>query len=89
MDERATARKSRRLASRTNRGVGSFNLFPAAVARDIRQAVPVAGSFVGTADAFRDMAGLAGSIETEGLMDEGMSVRLYRNLLHRFICLRF
>jgi transglutaminase-like putative cysteine protease len=40
----------------TNRGVGSFNLIPAAVARDIRQAVPVAGSFVGTADAFRDMA---------------------------------
>jgi transglutaminase-like putative cysteine protease len=40
----------------TNRGVGGFNLIPVAVARNIRQAVPVAGSFVGTADAFRDMA---------------------------------
>lgn len=39
----------------TNRGVGGFNLIPVAVARDIRQAVPVAGSFVGMTDAFRDM----------------------------------
>jgi transglutaminase-like putative cysteine protease len=31
----------------TNRGVGGFNLIPVAVARDIRQAMPVAGSFVG------------------------------------------
>ncbi|MGO9171178.1 MAG: transglutaminase family protein [Rhodomicrobium sp.] len=40
----------------TNRGVGGFNLIPVAVARDIRQAMPVAGSFVGTADAFMGMA---------------------------------
>lgn len=40
----------------TNRGVGGFNLIPVAVARDIRQAVPVAGSFVGMTDAFRDMS---------------------------------
>jgi len=39
----------------TNRGVGGFNLIPVAVARDIRQAVPVAGSFVGMTDAFQDM----------------------------------
>ena len=30
----------------TNRSVGGFNLIPVAVARDIRQAMPVAGSFV-------------------------------------------
>jgi transglutaminase-like putative cysteine protease len=39
----------------TNRGVGGFNLIPVAVARDIRQVIPVAGSFVGTADAFAGM----------------------------------
>ena len=39
----------------TNRGVGGFNLIPVAVARDIRQSVPVAGSFVGTTDAFAGM----------------------------------
>ena len=39
----------------TNRGVGSFNLIPVAVARDIRQAMPVAGSFVGMTDAFLGM----------------------------------
>ena len=32
----------------TNRSVGGFNLIPVAVARDIRQAMPVSGSFVGT-----------------------------------------
>ncbi len=37
----------------TNRSVGGFNLIPVAVARDIRQAMPVAGSFVGTTDAYR------------------------------------
>jgi len=31
----------------TNRTVGDFSLIPVAVARDIRQAVPVSGSFVG------------------------------------------
>jgi transglutaminase-like putative cysteine protease len=36
----------------TNRSVGGLNLIPVAVARDIRQATPVAGSFVGTSNAF-------------------------------------
>ena len=39
----------------TNRSVGGFNLIPVAVARDIRQAMPVAGSFVGMTDAFAGM----------------------------------
>ena len=39
----------------TNRSVGGFNLIPVAVARDIRQAMPVAGSFVGMTDAFMGM----------------------------------
>jgi hypothetical protein len=37
----------------TNRSVGGFNLIPVAVARDIRQVMPVAGSFAGTTDAFQ------------------------------------
>jgi transglutaminase-like putative cysteine protease len=40
----------------TNRSVGGFNLIPVAVARTIRQAMPVAGSFVGTAEAFLGMS---------------------------------
>jgi transglutaminase-like putative cysteine protease len=40
----------------TNRSVGGFNLIPVAVARDIRQAMPVAGSFVGLADALQGMS---------------------------------
>lgn len=39
----------------TNRSVGSFNLIPVAVARDIRRAMPVAGSFVGMTGAFQGM----------------------------------
>ena len=39
----------------THRSVGGFNLIPVAVARDIRQAMPVAGSFVGMTDAFQGM----------------------------------
>ncbi len=39
----------------TNRGVGGFNLIPVAVARDIGQAMPVAGSFVGMTDAYQGM----------------------------------
>lgn len=39
----------------TNRSVGSFNLIPVAVARDIRQVMPVAGGFVGEADSFEGM----------------------------------
>jgi len=40
----------------TNRSVGSANLIPVAVARDIRQAMPLVGSFVGPPDAFLDMS---------------------------------
>ena len=40
----------------TSRSVGSANLIPVAVARDIGEVVPVAGSFVGVADAFREMS---------------------------------
>jgi transglutaminase-like putative cysteine protease len=39
----------------TNRSVGGVNLIPVAVARDIRQIMPVAGSFVGMTDAFQGM----------------------------------
>ncbi len=39
----------------TNRSVGGFNLIPVAVARDIHQAIPVSGSFVGMTDAFQGM----------------------------------
>lgn len=40
----------------TNRSVGGVNLIPVAVARDIRHAMPVAGSFVGATDAFQGMS---------------------------------
>ena len=40
----------------TNRGVGGSNLIPVAVARDIRQAVPVAGSFIGRSDAYESLS---------------------------------
>ena len=40
----------------THRSVGGFNLIPVAVARDIRQAMPVTGNFVGMADALQSMA---------------------------------
>jgi transglutaminase-like putative cysteine protease len=36
----------------TNRNLGGFNLIPVAVVRDIRQATPVSGSFVGMTNAF-------------------------------------
>ncbi len=39
----------------THRSVGGFNLIPVAVVRDIQQAVPVSGNFVGT-DAFAGMS---------------------------------
>ena len=39
----------------TNRSVGGFNLIPVAVARDLRQAMPVSGSFIGMTDAFQSM----------------------------------
>jgi transglutaminase-like putative cysteine protease len=40
----------------TNRSVGGSNLIPVAVVRDIRQAAPVAGSFIGSSDAFAGMS---------------------------------
>lgn len=39
----------------TNRSLGNANLVPVAVVRDIRQAVPVAGSFLGASNAFEGM----------------------------------
>ena len=39
----------------TNRSVGGFNLIPVAVARHIRQTMPVVGNFVGDADSFERM----------------------------------
>ena len=39
----------------TNRSVGGFNLIPVAVARHIRQTMPVSGSFVGDAAAFETL----------------------------------
>jgi transglutaminase-like putative cysteine protease len=39
----------------TNSSVGGANVIPVAVVRDIRQAVPVAGSFVGPSDALIGM----------------------------------
>jgi len=40
----------------TNRTVGDFSVIPVAVARDIKQAVPVSGSFAGAADDFISMS---------------------------------
>lgn len=40
----------------TNRGVGGSNLIPVAVGRNIRQVMPVCGSFVGTQDALLEMS---------------------------------
>jgi transglutaminase-like putative cysteine protease len=40
----------------TNRSLGGFNLVPVAVARDIGQAIPVAGSYAGKPGAFGVMA---------------------------------
>jgi transglutaminase-like putative cysteine protease len=40
----------------TNRAMGGANLIPVAVARDIRQAMPVIGSFTGPSDAFEQMS---------------------------------
>jgi transglutaminase-like putative cysteine protease len=39
----------------TNRSIGGFNLIPVAVARGIRQTIPVSGSFAGDRDAFEGM----------------------------------
>jgi transglutaminase-like putative cysteine protease len=40
----------------TNRSVGGFNLIPVGVARNIQQATPISGSFVGASDAFRGIS---------------------------------
>ncbi len=40
----------------TNRSIGGHNLIPVAVGRDIRQVMPVAGSFVGMTGDFQDMS---------------------------------
>jgi transglutaminase-like putative cysteine protease len=40
----------------TNRGVGGSNLIPVAVARNIRQTMPVSGNFIGAPDAFLGMS---------------------------------
>jgi transglutaminase-like putative cysteine protease len=40
----------------TNRRVGGADLIPVAVARDIRFAMPVTGSYIGGPDAFESMA---------------------------------
>ena len=40
----------------TSRSVGGANLIPVAVGRDMAQIIPVAGSFIGVADAFQDMS---------------------------------
>jgi transglutaminase-like putative cysteine protease len=48
----------------TNRSVGGFNLIPVAVAREIRQAMPVSGSFIGLTDAFLGM-GVEVSVTSE------------------------
>jgi transglutaminase-like putative cysteine protease len=40
----------------TNRSVGGANLIPVAVARDIRQIMPVTGSFIGPANALLEMS---------------------------------
>ncbi len=50
----------------TNQSVGGANLIPVAVARDIRQATPVAGSFNGMTDAFQ---GLSVSVRVTSVPD--------------------
>ena len=49
----------------TNRSVGGFNLIPVAVGRDIRQTIPVSGSFVGDQEAFKKMS-LRVQVEASG-----------------------
>jgi transglutaminase-like putative cysteine protease len=40
----------------TNRSIGGANLIPVAVGRDIRLTMPMAGSFIGSTDAFQGMS---------------------------------
>ena len=54
----------------TNRTVGGFNLIPVAVARDIRQTIPVSGSFIGDRRAFREMS-VGVQIALSGLSPRG------------------
>ncbi len=39
----------------SHRKVGKFNLIPTAVGRDMRQVMPVTGSFIGMSDAYQGM----------------------------------
>ncbi len=48
----------------TNRSIGGCNLIPVAVARDIRLAMPVSGSFIGATDSFIGM-----SVEVDVTLD--------------------
>jgi transglutaminase-like putative cysteine protease len=54
----------------TNRSVGGFNLIPVAVGRDMRQVMPVVGSFVGATDAFAGMS-VEVLVTSSTLGDEG------------------
>ncbi|MCB8837970.1 transglutaminase family protein [Aurantimonas sp. VKM B-3413] len=54
----------------TNRSVGGFNLIPVAVARDIRQIMPISGSFVGNSDAFAGMTVEVGVTNETGRLFE-------------------
>lgn len=61
----------------TNRSVGGYNLIPLAMARHIRQTMPVTGSFVGSRDALVEMdvrvsvASLESSSDTRACSDPG------------------
>jgi transglutaminase-like putative cysteine protease len=52
----------------TNRKVGGANLIPVAVARDIKQAVPVSGNFVGATDDFLGMTVAASVSDSAGIL---------------------
>jgi len=51
----------------TNRSMGGANLIPVAVTRDIVEAVPVSGSFIGRPEAFLSMEVAVEVKETEDL----------------------
>lgn len=55
----------------TNRTVGDFSLIPVAVARDIKQVVPVSGSFVGAPDDFLGMTLEVAILATDSVSSEG------------------
>jgi transglutaminase-like putative cysteine protease len=58
----------------TNRTMGDFSLIPVAVARDIKQAVPVSGSFIGSTD---DFLGMTVQVKVRGATPgQGMQARI-------------